>query len=98
MEDGKIVNLFLNRQEEALTHTAEKYGTRLRKLANNIVEDRLMAQECENDTYLEAWNVIPSHEPRSFLFAFLARITRHFALDRCRSRNWSIFAMPPGFC
>lgn len=87
MEDGRIVELFLKRQEEAVSLTSEKYGARLRKLADNIVEDWPMAQECENDTYLEAWNTIPPHEPRTFFFAFLARITRHLALDRCRSRN-----------
>lgn len=87
MEDSKLVDLFLNKNEQAITETAEKYGGRLRNLANSILEDWRTAEECENDTYLSAWKLIPPHEPRTYLFAFLARITRHLALDRCRERN-----------
>ena len=75
------------RCEEALRLSEEKYGSRLRGLALRILADAHDAEECENDTYLAAWNSIPPHEPRSYLFAFLARITRHLSLDRCRSRN-----------
>lgn len=87
MEDTKIIDLFLARNEDALLHTANKYGSRLRNLANQIVRDFQEAEECENDTYMEAWNSIPPHEPRQYFFAFLARITRHIALDVCRKRN-----------
>ena len=56
-------------------------------MANNIVKDLKTAEECENDTYLEAWRTIPPHEPRTYLFAFLALITRHISLNICRDRN-----------
>ena len=55
-------------------------------LAHGIVADRQTAEECEHDTYLEAWNRIPPHEPKNYLYAFLARITRHIALNCCRDR------------
>ncbi len=87
MDDNKIVELYLNRDESAIQHTSEKYGSRLRHLALGIVENLQTAEECENDTYLEAWNSIPPHEPKSYLYAFLARITRHIALNCCRSRS-----------
>jgi len=87
MDDGKIVELFLKRDENAIKSTAEKYGTRLRSLSLDIVEDPLTAEECENDTYLEAWNLIPPHEPRTYLYAFLSRIIRHISLNRCRDRD-----------
>lgn len=87
MDDEKIVELYLSRDEAALANTSDKYGTRLRNLANNILEDISAAEECENDTYMEAWNSIPPHEPRAYLFAFLARITRHISLDCCRKRS-----------
>ena len=87
MEDDAIVTLYWQRREEALQASAEKYGGRLRSLAQSILEDAHDAEECENDTYLAAWNAIPPHAPRSYLFAFLARITRHLSLDRCRSRD-----------
>lgn len=87
MEDSQIVALYLERDETAVGHTAEKYGSQLRRLAFGIVEDDQTAEECENDTYLQAWNCIPPHEPRNYLLAFLSRITRHLAIDRCRSRD-----------
>ena len=87
MEDNEIVELYMLRNETAIKHTSEKYGIRLRSLANSIVNDVQTAEECENDTYMEAWNTIPPHEPRNYLYAFLARIIRHISLDICRSRN-----------
>lgn len=87
MDDSAIVELYLNRNEDALHQTAAKYGSRLRALAMGITEDFQTAEECENDTYLQAWNSIPPHEPRDYLHPYLARITRHLALNRCRDRD-----------
>ena len=87
MEDHKIVELYLNRDETAISQTSEKFGKRLQTLAYGIVGDRQTAEECENDTYMEAWNAIPPHEPRNYLYAFLARLTRHISLNRCRERS-----------
>jgi RNA polymerase sigma-70 factor (ECF subfamily) len=87
LDDNRIVELFLLRDETAIKQTIEKYGSRLRFLAYGIVNDLQTAEECENDTYMEAWNTIPPHEPRDYLYAFLARITRHISLNRCRDRR-----------
>ncbi len=87
MDDSLIVDLYLQRDESAVAHTANKYGSRLRALSYGIVEDYPTAEECENDTYIQAWNSIPPHEPKSYLYAFLARITRHVSLNCCRHRN-----------
>lgn len=87
MDDTRIVDLYLTRDETAIAATADKYGARLRALARTIVEDDPTAEECENDTYLAAWRSIPPHEPRSYLWAFLARLTRHTALDCVRARR-----------
>lgn len=86
MDDHAIVGLYLARDETAIRQTGEKYGARLRALSLGIVGDRQTAEECENDTYLQAWGAIPPHEPRDYLYAFLARITRHLSLNRCRDR------------
>ena len=87
MDDNRIVELYLRRDEAAIKQTAEKYGSRLRALSYGIVNDSLTAEECENDTYMEAWKRIPPHEPRTYLYAFLARITRNISLNRCREQN-----------
>lgn len=87
MDDSKIVELYLHRDEAAIEQTCVKYGSRLRSLSLGIVNDRQTAEECENDAYMEAWRSIPPHEPKSYLYAFLARITRHISLNCCRDRS-----------
>ena len=87
MDDDRIIELYLLRDETGIKQTSEKYGNRLRSLAYGIINDRQTAEECESDTYMEAWNTIPPHEPRNYLYAFLARITRHISLNFCRARG-----------
>lgn len=87
MDDEKIVALFLRRDEAALGLTAAKYGVKLRAIAQNLLRDRGAAEECENDTYMQAWAAIPPHEPWGYLFPFLAKITRGLAIDIARSRS-----------
>ncbi len=87
MDDKSIVELYLLRDETAIKFTSEKFGSRLRNLAYGIVKDSQTAEECENDTYMEAWNTIPPKSPGEYLYAFLARITRHISLNRCRDRS-----------
>ena len=84
LEDSKIVELYFARDEAAIARTRETYGDRLRALSLGITGDFGSAEECESDTYLQAWNSIPPHDPAGYLFAFLARICRHLSLDVCR--------------
>lgn len=84
MDDRQIIDLYLSRNEEAIEHTSNKYGRRLHSLSLNIVENLQDAEECVNDTYLSAWNMIPPHKPYEYLFAFLARIVRNFSINCCK--------------
>ena len=81
MKDRLIVELYWKRDEQAIQETAQKYAVRLRRIAGNILQDPETVKECENDTYLAAWNSIPPHRPER-LFAYLAKIMRNRALDR----------------
>ena len=54
MEDNRIIDLFMSRDETAIEETSVKYGVRLKSISFGITEDRQTAEECENDTYLEA--------------------------------------------
>ena len=87
MDDSGIVDLFIARDESALNELALKYGARLLRIAYGIVGDHHTAEEVVNDAYLSAWELIPPNEPREYLFAFMASIVRHKAIDRCRERN-----------
>ena len=46
LDDNRIVDLYLSRDETAIAHTSEKYGSRLRNVAYGIVEDLHTAEEC----------------------------------------------------
>ena len=81
MDDNKIIELYLSRDESAIRETQEKYGAKLRQTAYRILENHEAAEECENDTYLKAWNSIPPHEPRGYFFEFLVRIIKHEAIE-----------------
>ena len=81
MEDEKIIDLFWQRQEEAISRTSEKYGKYCRSIAFNILRNTEDSRECENDTYMAVWNTIPPTKPNSF-FAFIGRITRNLAFNK----------------
>lgn len=81
MEDALIVDLYWARDEQALAETAAKFGTYCRKIADNILHSAHDAEECENDTWLAAWNSMPTNRPAR-LAPYLGRITRNLALDR----------------
>lgn len=87
MEDEKIVELFLARNEDALKQTESKYGSRLVAFSYGIVEDSESAKECVNDVYLLAWNSIPPHSPYSYFYAFLKKLARQVSLDLVRKQG-----------
>jgi len=86
MDDGKIIELFFARNEDAIRHTHDAYGKRLFTLADNIVRNDQDAEESVNDTYMRAWDTIPPQRPQHF-FAYLAKICRHLSLDKLDWRN-----------
>lgn len=86
MEDAEIVALYWAREEAAIEHTAQKYGAYLDQIARNVLYDREDSRECVNDTYLRAWNSMPTQRP-SALAAYLGRIVRGLAIDRYRRRT-----------
>ena len=86
MEDAAIVDLYWQRSDRAISETDIKYGRYCHSIAYHICGVREDAEECVNDTYLRAWNRMPSERP-SVLGAFLGRITRNLALDCIKARN-----------
>ena len=86
MEDAYIVTLYWDRSDSAIPETASKYGGYLSNISYNILSSREDAEECVNDTYLDAWNAMPPHRP-SILSTFLGKITRRISIDRWRKKN-----------
>ena len=59
MEDAKIIELFWERNEQAVKETDTAYGRKLYVLSNNILNNREDAEESVSDTYMETWKSIP---------------------------------------
>lgn len=81
MDDSKIIELYMNRDETAISETERQYGAYCRTIASNILSIQEDAEECVNDAYLTAWNRIPPEHPDS-LRAWLGRVTRNSALNK----------------
>ncbi len=80
MEDSAIIELYFNRNENAITETDKKYGVLCRKIAFNILSVNEDTEECVNDSYYKAWTLIPPERPNSFM-AWLGKIVRNTALN-----------------
>ena len=85
MDDAKIVQLYWERNEQAIIESSNKYGTYCNSIAHNILFNWADAEECVNDTWLHAWNSMPPHKPY-ILSTFLGKITRNLSFD-CYKRN-----------
>ncbi len=81
MQDHEIIDLYWERNEQAISATAEKYKNYCHSIAYNILHNNEDAEECVNDTWLNAWKSIPPHRPER-LSTFLGKITRNLSLDR----------------
>ena len=86
MDDNTIVELYWQRDEQAIAATRDKYGRYCYAIAYGILHSAPDAEECENDTYLDAWNSMPPEKP-TLLQSFLGMITRRRAIDRYRRKN-----------
>lgn len=81
MEDSRIVQLYWDRNQAAISVTTEKYGHYCQAIARNILGNEEDAEECVNDAYLRAWNSMPPNRP-AMLSAYLGKITRNLSLNR----------------
>ena len=83
MEDGKIIDLYWARSQQAIAESEEKYGPYCHTIARRILDREEDAEECVHDTWLHAWNAMPPQRP-GVLSAFFGKLTRNLSLDRWR--------------
>lgn len=86
MDDHGIIQLYWDRDDQAITITSDQYGHYCKAIARNILNSEEDAEECVNDTYLNAWNSMPPHWPEQ-LAAFLGKITRNLAFNRYKHNH-----------
>ena len=86
MEDGKILDLYFQRDEEAIRQTEAAHGHKLYTLAYGILNLREDAEESVSDTYLKAWESIPPTRP-TYFYAYLAKICRFICFGKLDWKN-----------
>ena len=86
MEDYQIIELYFQRNADAIKETDSKYGSYCFTIANNILHNIEDSEECVNDTWFHAWNVMPPQRPTR-LRLFLAKITRNLSFNRFQAQS-----------
>jgi len=86
LEDSQIIELYWQKNGDAISETANKYGAYCFAIANNILHNAEDSEECVNDTWLHAWNAMPPQRP-NVLRMFLAKITRNLSFNRFNARS-----------
>ena len=86
MDDTKIIELFFQRDQQAIRELDAKYGKACHSLSFNIVNNRQDAEECVNDAYLGAWNAIPPAKPDPLL-TYLCKMVRNISLNAYYKRK-----------
>ena len=83
IDDIRIIELYFERNEQAIKETDIKYGKLCHKLSYNVLNNRQDSEECVNTTYLEVWNRIPPTRPAKFK-AYISIIVRDISIDKLR--------------
>jgi len=86
LEDSQIIELYWQKNADAISETSSKYGAYCYTIANNILRNIEDSEECVNDTWLNAWNAMPPQRP-NVLRMFLAKITRSLSINRFNAHN-----------
>ena len=81
MDDLRIIELYFERDEQAIKETDAKYGKLCHSIAYNILNNHEDSEECVNDTYVGVWNAIPPTRPSNFM-SFVCKIARNLSLKR----------------
>ncbi|MCI9134884.1 MAG: sigma-70 family RNA polymerase sigma factor [Lachnospiraceae bacterium] len=88
MNDRKIISAIINREEQALAYTVQKYSRLLWKIAGSILINASSVQEveeCVADVFIYLWQYPEKYNPdKASLSSWLSVIARSKAIDRYR--------------
>lgn len=88
MNDEKIIQLYWDRDEQAIRASMDTYGPYCRAVAREILHNPSDVEEAVADTWLKAWDAIPPGRPQ-YLRLFLGKLTRNISLSLWRRQTAS---------
>jgi len=86
VNDQAIVQLFWDRNEDAISESKKKYENYCMYIAENVLHSRQDSEEVFNDALLAAWKSIPPQKPEN-LRTYLGKLIREIAIDRWKKNN-----------
>ena len=89
MEDIHIINLFLERSEDAIRQVEVKYEKFCFKIAWNILYNTEDSEECVNDTWLITWNKDSAQKHQQNYLHFLEKVNQKFGIGQFQKKNAS---------
>ena len=86
MKDSDIIKLLFERNESALNIISKKYGSLIRAVSRNILNNDEDSEECLNEALMKVWQGIPPACPQN-LQAYIVRVARNLSVDRLKHRE-----------
>lgn len=86
MEDTRIIELYCERNEQAILETQIKYEKLCKLIVGNILSNPRDVEEVVNEIYLGIWNAIPPERPK-FFKAFVCKVVKNIATTKLKYIN-----------
>jgi RNA polymerase sigma-70 factor (ECF subfamily) len=87
-EDQEQVQQIVRRDQRAFRALYESYSDRVYTLILHMIDDRMLAEEVLQETFLRLWRRAEQYEPeRGSVLIWLLSIARYTALERLRSES-----------
>ena len=84
-DDHELIRQVVRRDQRAFLVLYERYSSRVYTLILHMIDDRMLAEEVLQETFLRMWNRAEQYNSeRGTVLFWLLGITRHTALERLR--------------
>ena len=81
--------LLQNRDEQAFSYLYDNYSAALYGVIYKMVEDKELAEDILQETFVKIWNNFTSYEiTKGRLFTWMVNIARNLAIDKIRSKDF----------
>ena len=86
VDDNELIQLYFDRNEQALCETQRRFGSYFYTIAHNILGSVQDAEECVNDVLMRLWNHIPPAKPEN-MSAYVTAVARSVACKRYKMNH-----------
>ena len=93
MDDAQIVQLYWDRNEQAIHATSDKYGNYCTSIAMNILSNQEDAEELTQDTFLKAFQHLSSYKGNSSFSTWIYSIAYNMAISNERKKKYDTLVM-----